>query len=675
MARSPDSARKLNRLAGSALASMISLVKRTSRAVYEPENALVRLAGDHPCIVAVWHGQFMMSSGFRPSPETKVAAMVARHGDAELIGAAMARFGVELIRGAGAGGRRKDRGGAYALRQAVRYLKDGYSIVMTADVPPGPARRAGMGIVMMARLSGRPIVPCAAATSRFKSLNTWSRMTINLPGSKLAYVAGDPIWVPPDAGETELEVARAQLERALNAATARAYAIAGADLARATPHGTDAAAPPAAPDFRLKAYRTSMSLLRPFTPLLLKLRERSGKEDPRRRGERLGIASMARPNGVLCWVHAASVGETNAVLPVIEALGNARPDLNFLLTTGTVTSAGLAARRLGPRAVHQYVPLDAPEYAARFLEHWKPDLAVFTESEIWPSLILETSACNIPIALVNGRLSHRSRRRWQRNKTTAMPLFGRFNIVLAQNDRLAQGFSALGARNVHSVGNLKIDAPPPPVDLNELERLKAALGERPVFAAASTHEGEEETIAAAHRALTRQFENLCTIIAPRHPERGTALAETLKNLGFNVAQRSLGAVPGPRTDIYIADTIGELGTLYALAPVAFIGGSLIDRGGQNPIEAVRHGVAVLTGPHWQNFRDAYRTLLRHDGAIEIKSSADIAAAVTKLFESPAELQRMRAGATQALSTLSGALDKTVAALLRYLPDERLKRAS
>jgi 3-deoxy-D-manno-octulosonic-acid transferase len=256
-----------------------------------------------------------------------------------------------------------------------------------------------------------------------------------------------------------------------------------------------------------------------------------------------------------------------------------------------------------------------------------------------------------------------------------MPLFGRFNIVLAQNDRLALGFSALGARNVHSVGNLKIDAPPPPVDLNELERLKTALGTRPVFAAASTHDGEEETIAAAHRALTRQFEDLCTIIAPRHPERGTALAETLKNLGFNVAQRSLGAVPGPRTDIYIADTIGELGTLYALAPAAFIGGSLIDRGGQNPIEAVRHGVAVLTGPHWQNFRDAYRTLLRHDGAIEVKSSADIAAAVTKLFESPAELQRMRAGATQALSTLSGALEKTVAALLRYLPDERLKRAS
>lgn len=675
MARWPDTTRRLNRLAGSALAGMISLVKRTSRAIYEPEDALARLAANHPLIVATWHGQFMMTSGFRPSPETKVAAMVARHGDAELIGAAMAQFGVELIRGAGAGGRRKDRGGAYALRQAVRYLKNGYSIVMTADVPPGPARRAGIGIVMLARLSGRPIVPCAVASSHFRALNTWSRMTINLPGSKLAYVIGEPIWVPTDAGEAELEFARLQLERALNAVTARAYKIAGADLTKATPPSLDPSAPPAAPDFRLKAYRTAMSLLRPLAPILLKIRERSGKEDARRRGERLGQATAARPQGVLCWVHAASVGETNAVLPVIEALGAARPDLNFVLTTGTVTSAGLAERRLGPRAVHQYVPLDAPEYAARFLEHWQPDLAVFTESEIWPSLILETSARHVPIALVNGRLSHRSRRRWQRNKSIAMPLFSRFNIILAQNERMALGFSALGARNVHAVGNLKIDAPPPPVDLNELERLKEALGDRPVFAAASTHEGEEETVAVAHRTLTRQFERLCTIIAPRHPERGTALAEMLKNLGFSVAQRSLGALPGPRTDIYIADTIGELGTLYALAPVAFIGGSLIDRGGQNPIEAVRHGVAVLTGPHWQNFRDAYRTLLRHEGAIEVKSSADIANAVARLLDSPAELQRMRAGATQALATLSGALDKTVEALLRYLPDERLKRAS
>lgn len=676
MARSPDTARKLNRLAGGAVAGLISLVQRTSKAVYEPADALQRLRGDHPLIVAVWHGQFMLSSGFRPGPDVKVAAMVARHGDAELVGAAMERFGVELIRGAGAGGRRKDRGGVHALRQAVRALKDGFSIVMTADVPPGPARKAGIGIVTIARLSGRPIVPCAAASSRFRALDTWSRMTINLPGSKVAYVAGDPIWVAEDAGEGELELARQQLERALNAATVRAYEMVGADMKRITPSNlADPDSPPAEPDFRLKAYRSAMSLLRPLAPLILKIRERGGKEDPRRRGERLGNAGVARPNGVVCWFHAASVGETNAVLPVIDALAAARPDLNFLLTTGTVTSAGLAERRLGPNAVHQYVPLDAPEYARRFLDHWQPDLAVFTESEIWPSLILETSARGVPIALVNARLSHRSRRRWQRNKAMAVPLFSRFSIILAQNERMAIGFSAVGARNVVPVGNLKIDAPPPPIDVKQLERLKEALGDRLVFSAASTHEGEEESIAIAHRALARHFEGLCTIIAPRHPERGTALAEMLKSLGFTVAQRSLGALPGPRTEIYIADTIGELGTLYALSPVAFIGGSLVDRGGQNPIEAVRHGAAVLTGPYWQNFSDAYQTLLRHEGAIEVKSSVDIAAAVSRLLDSPQELQRMRAGATQALGTLSGALDKTVEALLRYLPDGRLKRAS
>lgn len=676
MARSAHTTSTLGRLAGRGLAGLIGLVERTSSVVCEPADLLERLKAEHPVTVAVWHGQFMMTSGFKPAPYVKVAAMVARHGDAELVGAAMAQLGVELIRGAGAGARRKDRGGAYALRQAVRALQDGASVVMTADVPPGPARRAGIGIVTLARLSGRPIVPVASATSRFLAFDTWSRMTINLPFSRLAYVAGNPIEVAADADAAALEAARAELERSLNAVTARAYELAGADIARATPARLDdPSAPPAKPGLRLKIYRWGMSLLRPFAPVVLKMRERYGKEDPRRRTERLGQPTAARPQGVLAWVHAASVGETNAVLPVIEALGAARPNLNILLTTGTVTSASLAERRLPACAVHQYVPLDAPEYAARFLDHWRPDLAVLTESEIWPSLILETSARGIPLILVNARLSHRSRRRWQRNRGMAQPLFNRFDVVLAQNERLALGFAALGARNVQSVGNLKIDAPPPPVDLGELERLRSALNGRPLFVAASTHEGEEEIVAQAHRELARAFERFLTIIAPRHPERGTAIAERLKDLGLSVAQRSLGALPSERTDVYVADTIGELGTLYALAPIAFIGGSLVERGGQNPIEAVRHGVAVLTGPHHQNFRDAYRTLLRHQGAIEVGSAKSIAAAVSQLLESQSEMQRMRAGATQALATLSGALEKTVATLLRYLPDERLKRAS
>jgi 3-deoxy-D-manno-octulosonic-acid transferase len=676
MARSPRTKSALSRLGGHAAAHLIRLVNATSRAVYEPPDALSRLKSEHPVIVAVWHGQFMLTHGFKPAPEVKVAAMVARHGDAEVIGTAMADFGIELIRGAGAGNRRKDKGGAHALREATRALNSGASVVMTADVPPGPARKAGLGIVTLARLSGRPIVPVASATSRFLALNTWSRVTINLPFSKVAYVVGPLIHVPHDADAATLEAARAEVELFLNLVTKRAYERVGADIRRATPPGAaDPSAPPANPDLRLKIYRGAMSIVRPLAPLLLKLRERYGKEDPRRRSERLGRPSAARPQGVLCWVHAASVGETNAVLPVIEGLCASRPGLSILLTTGTVTSAGLAERRLPERCLHQYVPLDAPQYAARFLDHWRPDLAIFTESEIWPSLILATSARSIPLALVNARLSHRSRQRWQRNQSAAYPLFGRFDVVLAQNERLASDFSALGGRNVRAVGNLKIDAPPPPIDLAELERLRQALNGRPGFVAASTHEGEEEIIAEAHRELARDFDGFCTIIAPRHPERGTAIAERLRELGLSVVQRSSGALPNARTDIYVADTIGELGTLYALSGIGFIGGSLVDRGGQNPIEAVRHGVAVITGPHWQNFGDAYRALIQDKGAIRVNDARSLAVAVTHLLQSPQETAQMRMGATQALATLSGALEKTVAALLDYLPDERLKRAS
>src|SRR5581483_2847098 len=251
----------------------------------------------------------------------------------------------------------------------------------------------------------------------------------------------------------------------------------------------------------LKTYRALTSCARPIAPLLLSLRGRRGKEEPLRRNERLGRASVKRPSGQLVWFHAASVGETNAILPVMKALSQERPSLSFLLTTGTVTSAQLAAKRLGPRAVHQYAPLDAPEYVASFLDHWRPDLGVFTESEIWPNLILESAARGIPLALVNARMTKRSFRRWRRSLSFAQPLFSRCTVVLAQNETLARRFSALGAPSVIPAGNLKIDAPPAVVDSVELERLRQALHGRPVLIAASTHEGEEQIIAEAHRKL------------------------------------------------------------------------------------------------------------------------------------------------------------------------------
>ena len=664
-----DSKTTITRFAGRSLARLIKHVVKTSHIIYEPADLKRRLRETHPCIIACWHGQFMMLAHLHPG-DVKVSAMVARHGDAELIGEALRLLNTDLIRGAGAGGRKRDRGGASALRSSVRALSDGASLVMTADIPPGPARTAGSGIITIARLSGCPIVPVAAASSRFKSFDTWSRMTLNLPYSKLVFAGGDPIHVPRDANDATLEALRLSLEHALNAATERAYELAGADVQRATPLGQLAAKNPPPPGLRLKLYRTGTSALRAAAPFLLKYRERQGKEDPNRRNERLGQASRARPAGPLAWVHAASVGETNAVLPLIEALLKAEPTLNVLLTTGTTTSAGLAGRRLPERAFHQFVPLDAAQYVGAFLDHWRPDLAIFTESEIWPNLILESSRRNITMALINARMSPRSMKRWRRNARLARPLFSRFAIVLAQNDTVARTIKSLGAPNVIAAGNIKIDSPPPPANRSDLAAIKAATSGRALLLAASTHPGEESIIARAHEMLAKSMPDLLTIIAPRHPDRAAALQSELEAMGPRVSRRSVSGLPARDTQIYIADTIGELGTFYALCPVAFIGGSLIEHGGQNPIEAIRHGALVLTGPSTHNFREAYDALLKFGGVKEIKSADDIAVAAALLLADKAAAQKMQSGAEAGLATLSGALQKTLDALLPYIASKR-----
>lgn len=425
---------------------------------------------------------------------------------------------------------------------------------------------------------------------------------------------------------------------------------------------------PAMP-LELTAYRIVTRLARPLAGAVLDLRARRGKEDPARRSERLGHPSLARPDGALAWVHAASIGEASAVLPLVVALGERRRDLGILLTTGTVTSARYVASRLPEGTRHQYVPLDSPALVGRFLDHWKPAIAVLTEQEVWPNLIVESHARGIAMVLVNARMSERSFARWQKRPQMARALFARLSAVLAQNDVLAKRFAELGAPRSIAAGNLKVDAPPPRVDAAARAALEAALGGRPRLVAASTHEGEELVVAEAHRRVARHADRFCTILAPRHPERGPALAQAIAAAGLKVARRSNGELPRPDTDIYVADTIGELGTFYAASPLAFIGGSLVARGGQNPIEAVRHGAVVLTGPSQHNFDDAYRALLTAGGAAQVTSSDEIAEKILQLMAEPGALADMRAKASRALESLAGALGRTLDVLLPLLPDE------
>jgi 3-deoxy-D-manno-octulosonic-acid transferase len=352
---------------------------------------------------------------------------------------------------------------------------------------------------------------------------------------------------------------------------------------------------------------------------------------------------------------------------VIETIAAERPEVRVLLTTATVTSARLARARLPRGVLHQYVPLDNQAFVQRFLRHWRPDLAILVESEIWPNLVLETKAQQIPLLLINGRMSASSFKRWRRRPGLSRPLFSAFDLVLAQNDSLAERFAQLGVARALDVGNLKADAPPPPVDLNARRKLDAALQGRSVWLAASTHPGEDDMVAAAHLRMKQARPDLLTIIVPRHPERGKLIAEQLKAANLTVALRSEGKLPDASTDIYVADTIGELGLFYALAPVAFVGGSLTDRGGQNPVEPIKLGAAVLTGPNWQNFRDSYTELLRAGGCKEVKDAASLAEAALELLAETATRRAMTERATRAIAAMSGALPRTLAELEPYLP--------
>lgn len=649
---------------GDVTAAHIRTVFATSKVIREPEDTDTFLRTHCPCILCMWHGQFLMLPKIKPEG-LPVRSFAARHTDGEMVARSLLRFDMELIRGAGAGPKGKDRGGAAALRAAVKSLKDGYSVALTADVPPGPARVSGLGIVTMARMSGRPIIPAAMATNRFITLNTWSRFTVNLPFSKLAMVVGDPIYVPRDIDEAGLEMYRQRVQDEMNAVTERAYALAGSDAQRVLPVDPRTR-PPQKPGLLLGTYRALTTAARPLSGYILNRRAAKGKEVPERLAERRGFGGAPRPDGPLWWFHAASVGETNAILPVIEALRLRYPQLHILLTTITVTSARIAEARLPKGAIHQFVPLDSPAFVRRFLNHWTPDLALLTESEIWPNLILEAAAAKVPLVLLNARMSQRSFRRWSRLRGLSRPLFSRFDLVLTQDHWIAKRLERLGARHTIVSGNLKYDAPPPPVERGELEALRRAIGQRPVFLAASTHPGEDEVIARVHAQLKTALPSLLTIVAPRHPERGEPVARLMSQESLIAARRSLMQSLSDETDIYIADTIGELGLFYSLAPWAFIGGSLIKHGGQNPLEAVKLGAGVLSGPHVFNFAETYKILIRYGACKVVTTGDELAGAVKHLFASPEAAAEMKRHAALAVETLGGALEKTLTALEPYM---------
>lgn len=405
----------------------------------------------------------------------------------------------------------------------------------------------------------------------------------------------------------------------------------------------------------LLAYRAASFLFAPAAPLLLRQRLLRGKEDPARLGERMGRPGLLRPDGEVIWIHGASVGECVAALPLIEAL-HARPDRTILITSGTVTAAAVLAERLPPGVLHQFAPLDIPGAVARFLKHWRPSAGLFVDSEIWPNMVIEAHRRGAHLALINGRMSARSYHGWQRAPRTARALLSRYDICLAQDRETADRLRSLGAIKVELTGSLKADAPPLPADPAKLEALSGAIAGRPILLAAQTHVGEDETILPVHDSLRRDYPDLMTVIVPRHPERGAEIAMLCGTR--NVLRRSGGALPDDQTAIYVADTIGELGLFYRLAHFAFVGGSLVPHGGQNPLEPARLGCAVLAGPHTTNFTEAYGAIFGAQGLGRVHSSTEITNLARDFLAEPAKAKALGDRADKGAKTLAGAVERT-----------------
>src|ERR1700735_347082 len=415
----------------------------------------------------------------------------------------------------------------------------------------------------------------------------------------------------------------------------------------------------------LTGYRLVSFLATPLAGPILSSRLKRGKEDQLRVSERRGRPGLARRRGPLVWLHGASVGEAAVLLPFVERI--TRMGATALVTTTTVTSAAMLAQRLPPGALHQYAPLGVPLFVRRFVNHWRPHVALVAESELWPNMIVELKRSGSRLAMINGRISERSFRRWRKAPRFIAALLTAFDLCLARSEADYERLTALGAPSVLVAGDIKFDARTLPADQRELAELAGLTSGRQMWIAASTHEGEEMIAAAAHKRLARVFPDALTLIAPRHPERGEGILRQLEEQGLSCALRSRGETINPGTAVYICDTIGELGLFYRLAGVVFVGKSFVAGGGQNPIEPARLASAILHGPMVGNFADAYAALDEAGGALPVARSEDLGETLIALFANAGRLRAMARAAGDTVERRAGAVDRSMGALKALLP--------
>lgn len=418
----------------------------------------------------------------------------------------------------------------------------------------------------------------------------------------------------------------------------------------------------------MKVYNTLIRFLYPIAiSRYIEKRKKNGKEDINRFNERIGRPSKPRPEGRLIWMHGASVGESISMLPLIHRLLEIYPDAHIMVTTGTLTSAEVMAKRLPERAFHQYLPIENPVFAARFVRYWHPDIALWFESEFWPAMLSCIKRKNIPLILVNGRISNKSFKRWQQFEFVIKELLDCFTLCLGQSDEDAYRLRVLGAKNTMCLGNLKYAGLPLPVDEDKKNEISEQIKDRTVWLVSSTHDDEEMKIGRFLNDLTQKIPNLLTVVVPRHPNRGAEIAQAMhEKLGLNVSLRSKNEKITPKTNVYLADTIGELGIWYDLIPLVFVGGSLIPHGGQNFMEPSRCRDAVIVGPHMHNFTDAMNRARKADAVMQVNDVLDLMELVGNLLSNPDLLEAKRSLAYNWANGEAKVLDGIVEKIQGYI---------
>ena len=590
-------------------------------------------------IVCFWHSRISLSPFSWPLEKAQPGrALISLSRDGAFVAGAMAELGFPAVRGSTAKAEAPDKakGGTGAFLGMLKWLKADGAMAVTPDGPRGPAEVMTEGTPTLAKASAAQIIFVGMAAHPCIRLRSWDRQVIPLPFGRGAIAYAEPQFAARQADAKALTV---EWQGRLRAVTARAEAMATGD------------------PFSLKLYRLGTRIIQPFAPALLRARARKAKEMPGRIGERMGIASHARPEGKLAWLHAASVGESLSLLPLIDALRTGHPELSLLVTSGTVTSAELLALRLPRGVIHQFVPVDTPGAVGRFLDHWRPDLGVFVESELWPNLVGEARDRGVKLALISARFSQKSLKGWERSPAAARATLSAFDLVLAQDDDAARRLARLGARDDGRL-NLKLVGEPLPVNEDALAALRAALGDRPVLLAASTHPGEDEQVLEVFSYLKDRPERPLLVIVPRHPNRGQEVAAIE---GFRMALRSAGETPRTNVDVYVADTLGELGLWFRVARAAFIGGSLVDGiGGHNPLEAGRLDCPTASGRHVANWQGVYDDLAAA-GAVRMVGVPGLAGFFAEALEGSealaAEAHRARAMADRAVQSVAPTADR------------------